>query len=395
VADPMIRRLLPLPERSFFLLGPRSVGKSTWLSMALPGAACADLLESGTFLELSRSPGRLEAIVGARPERSWVVIDEVQKVPALLDEVHRLIERRRWRFALAGSSARKLRRGGVNLLGGRALTRFLGPLTSAELGERFDLDFSLAWGCLPPVQLDSASAADILQSYVHTYLKTEIQEEGTVRRLPPFARFLAVAGQLNGQVVNLQGIARDAAIPRSTVDGYVSILEDTLLAGMLTPYRAAAKVRERGHPKLFWFDPGVARAAAGLLFDPLDRTWLGAALETLLLHELRVYDHVSRRNRAIHYYAAGTGTSTEVDFVIETARRTSSAPPRVVLVEAKLAAQWDRRWERPMRSLSASGAVRVERMFGVYSGPRAYHFDGVDVLPVTEFLRRLHAGDVY
>ena len=145
------------------------------------------------------------------------------------DEVHRLLEMRRWRFALCGSSARTLRRGGVNLLGGRALTRFMGPFSQRELGSDFDADFSLQWGLLPLVQADRRYAADLLQAYVHTYIKEEISEEGLVRRLPPFLRFLEVAGLLNGQVVNGLNIARDAAIPRSSVDGYFSILQDTLL----------------------------------------------------------------------------------------------------------------------------------------------------------------------
>ena len=197
-----IQRLLELPERSFFLFGPRGVGKSTWLRQALPNAAFFDLLDAALYLQLSQNPHDLEALVGDRAADSWIVLDEIQKVPALLDEVHRLLETRRWRFALCGSSARTLRRGGVNLLGGRALTRFMAPFSQWELGADFDVDFSLQWGLLPLVQADRRYAADLLQAYVHTYIKEEISEEGLVRRLPPFLRFLEVAGLLNGQVVN-------------------------------------------------------------------------------------------------------------------------------------------------------------------------------------------------
>ena len=224
-----IKRLLKLPDRSFFLFGPRGVGKTTWLKNMLPNASYFDLLDAALFLELSQQPDHLSPMVGEQPENSWIVVDEIQKVPELLNEVHRLIEMRGWRFALCGSSARKLRRGGVNLLGGRAITRYLDTFSYKELQEAFDTNFCLQWGFLPYVQLDRKNAADILNSYVNTYIKEEIKEEGIVRRLPPFLRFLNIAGQLNGQLVNRQNISREAAVPRSTVDVYFSILEETLL----------------------------------------------------------------------------------------------------------------------------------------------------------------------
>jgi predicted AAA+ superfamily ATPase len=387
------QRLLTRPDRSFFLFGPRGVGKSTWLRCVLPDAAWFDLLESSLYLELARHPGHLEAMVGPRPAGSWVVVDEIQKVPDLLDEVHRLIEGRRWRFALCGSSARKLRRKGTNLLGGRALTRHMGAFSWKELGAAFNLESAMQWGLLPSVQLDRAHAADLLDAYVNTYLREEIKEEGLVRQVPPFLRFLAVAGQLNGQLINAVNLAREAAVPRSSVDVYFSILEDTLLGHFLPAYRPQAKVRELAHPKFYWFDPGVARAAAGLLRDPADRLWLGWALETLIYHELRVFNHTQDRHRPIAFYRTGSGA--EIDFVIETQKRCSNARPRLVCVEVKLAERWDRKWEQPMRSLQQSQAAVVEKMFGVYTGPRSYHFDGLDVLPVAEFLRRLHDGAVF
>lgn len=386
------RRLTP-PERSFFLFGPRGAGKSTWLRYQFPDAAWFDLLESGLYLELSRAPSAIESIIGNRPPRSWVVIDEIQKVPELLDEVHRLMESRRWRFALCGSSARKLLRRGTNLLGGRAVTRRLEGFSSSELGARFDPEFSIDWGCLPAVQLDRRNAADTLNSYVHTYIREEIKEEGIVRRVPPFVRFLAIAGLMNGQLVNLQNIAREAAVPRSTVDVYFSILEDTLLGYFLPAYRPSLKVRERAGPKFYWFDPGVARAAAGLLFDPADRTWRGTALECLICHELRVYNHTANRNRQLGFYRSAAGA--EIDFIVETRKRTAHAPACVVCIEAKMADKWDRKWERAARSLKEDAGIRVERMIGVYMGKRAYHYEDFDVLPLRMFLDRLYAGDVF
>lgn len=389
----LIPRLLQRPDRSFFLFGPRGTGKSTWLEQVLPDALRLDLLNASLFLELSRDPHRLEALVGSRPAGTWVVLDEIQKVPALLDEVHRLMESRRWRFALCGSSARKLRRGGANLLAGRALTLAMESFSAAELGDEFDLDFALNWGLLPFVRHESDAAADILAAYVNTYLKEELQAEGLIRNVPPFVRFLAVAGQMNGQVVNAQNIAREAAVARSTVDTYFGILTDTLVGHTLPAWRPGLKVREAAQPKFYWFDPGVARAAAGLLRDPVDRSWQGAALETLVFHELRIYNEVSRKHRPLSHYRTPAGV--EVDFIIETARRRPGSPSRVVAVEVKRAERWDRRWDKPLRALAAVSGVKLDRMIGVYCGPRPYRFDEIQVLPVADFLKALHAGEVF
>ncbi|MBU1163173.1 MAG: DUF4143 domain-containing protein [Proteobacteria bacterium] len=388
-----VKRLLRLPDRSFFLFGPRGVGKSTWLREVLPTASYFDLLDSSLYLELSQKPGNIEAMVGDLQEHSWVVIDEIQKIPGLLDEVHRLMETKGWRFALCGSSARKLRRAGVNLLGGRAITRNLDAFSYKELGDAFDAEFSLQWGFLPYVQLDRKNAPDILNSYVNTYIKEEIKEEGIVRSLPPFLRFLSIAGQLNGQLVNAQNIARGAAVPRSSVDVYFSILEDTLLGHFLPAYRPNVKVREQTHPKFYWFDPGVARAAAGLVFEPVDRLWKGTALENMIYHELRVYNLTQNKNRQISFYRTGSGV--EIDFVIEIRKRQASSNAHIVCLEVKMAEKWDRKWERPMRSLSSSDRIHVDKMIGIYMGKRAYHFDGLDILPLEDFLKRLHQGDVF
>ncbi len=390
---PLLHRQLMLPERSFLLFGPRSTGKSTYLRQNLPDAVYLDLLNAALHLELSHSPHHLEALIGNRPVQTWVVLDEVQKIPTLLDEVHRLIESREWRFVLCGSSARKLRRGGTNLLGGRAITREMESFTSAELGDQFDLDFSLAYGLLPTVQRDRDYARDILDAYVNTYIKEEIKEEGLVRNVPPFLRFLEIAGQINGQQINLQNIARDAAVPRSNVDMYFSILEDTLLGHFLPAYRPGLKVREQTRPKFFWFDPGVARAAAGLIHDPLDRIWLGTALETLIYHELRVYNHTRGKYRPISFYRTAAGS--EIDFVVETQKCTAATKTHLVCLEVKMADRWHNRWENQMRDLSNFSQLHVDRMIGIYTGSQPYHFDGVDVLPVADFLQQLHNGDVF
>jgi predicted AAA+ superfamily ATPase len=388
-----IPRLLQRPERSFFLFGPRGTGKSTWLNQVLPDSLRFDLLDASLFFDLSRDPHLLEAMVGDRPQKSWVILDEIQKIPALLDEVHRLMESRRWRFALCGSSARKLRRGGANLLAGRALTLNMESFSAYEVGTKFEMDLALNWGMLPMVYNEPEYAADILTAYVNTYLREELQAEGLIRKAPPFLRFMSVAGQINGQVLNVQNIAREATVARSTVDTYLSILQETLVGHILKAWRPGLKVREASQPKFYWFDPGVARAAAGLLRDPADRLWQGAALETLLYHELRVYNEISNKHRDIAYYRTPAGV--EIDFVIETAKRTQNNPPRVSAIEVKRSDKWNRSWNKAMLSLSHSSGVKVERMIGVYCGSRRYTFDNISILPVTDFLKGLYAGEVF
>lgn len=386
-------RLLRPPERSFFLFGPRGTGKSTWLRTSLKADATFDLLDASLYLELVRDPHRLEALCGSLKRGAWVVLDEVQKIPPLLDEVHRLVESRGWRFVLCGSSARKLRRGGVNLLGGRALTFTMEGLSAAELGDHADLRSMLAWGTLPAVTTDRRHAADLLSAYVHTYLREEIREEGLVRSTPPFMRFLAVAGLMNGQVLNASNIAREAAIPRATVDTYFSILEDTLVSHCLPAWRPAEKVRERAHPKFYWFDPGVARAAAGRVHDPVQDAWVGSALETLIFHELRVYNQSGGRHRPLSYYRTAAGV--EVDFIVAVRPRSTRGKAHVIAIEVKAGKQWNRGWEKPLRTLAESAGFAVDRALVVYAGERTYRFGNVEGLPVLEFLRMLHAGDLY
>jgi predicted AAA+ superfamily ATPase len=389
----MFERLLKPPDRSFFLFGARGTGKSTWLRQMFPDALMLDLLDTSLQLELMADPHKLETLVGKRPAGTWVILDEVQKIPALLDEVHRLMELRRWRFALCGSSARKLKRGGADLLAGRAVTLAMEPFCSAELDNCFDREYALEYGMLPIVQVERSNAADVLSAYVGTYLREEIQAEGAIRSFPPFARFLAIAGQLNGQIMNAQNVAREAAIPRSSVDGYFAVLTDTLLAHFLPAYRPRLKVREGAHPKFFWVDAGIARAAAGLLRDPVDRAWKGTSQESLIYHELRVHNLVAGKHRPLAYYRTAAGV--EIDFLIETRKQQSERPAHVVCVEVKLSPRWERRWENAMRDLQKRGGITVDKMIGVYTGERSYHFDGLDVWPVDVFLRNLHQGKIF
>jgi predicted AAA+ superfamily ATPase len=303
------------------------------------------------------------------------------------------MEEKKFKFALSGSSARKLKKGGANLLAGRAITKNMESFSFAEIKKIFVLEDVLQWGALPLVIVNPENRSDILSAYVHTYLKEEIKEEGLVRKVEPFVRFLEIAGLMNGQSVNVENMARDAKVPRPTVDTYISILEDTLIAHKLPAYRPQAKVREVAGSKLYWFDAGVARGAAGLLHDTVESSWLGIALETLIYHELRVYNHTQNKNRPLFYYKIPS--DLEIDFVIETKKRTSQTKPKVILLEVKHATKWDRKWEKAMRSLQETGKITVERMIGIYRGKDRYLFDGLDVLPVSVFLEELHAGRVF
>ncbi|KPA15215.1 ATPase AAA [Candidatus Magnetomorum sp. HK-1] len=388
-----IKRLLTISNHSFFLFGPRGVGKSTFLRNIFPNALHIDLLDSRKHIELSQHPNHLEAMAKGMSEHSWIVIDEIQKIPMLLDEVHRMMENFRWNFALCGSSARKLRSGGTNLLAGRAITYKMESFSYQELKNKFDPDFALLWGTLPLVINNQAIAKDILSAYVNTYIKEEIKEEGVVRNLPPFLRFLEIAGMMNGQILNKQNISREASVPRSNVDVYFSILEDSLLGHFLPAYRPNIKVREQTHPKFYWFDPGVARSAANLLYDPPDQLWLGTSLETLIYHELRVYNHIARKERSIYYYRTSSGV--EIDFVIETQKRQLKKHAEIICIEVKSSQKWDRRWEKPMRNMANNSKIVVKKMIGVYRGNTTYNFDGVEVFPLIKFLDALFSGNIF
>jgi predicted AAA+ superfamily ATPase len=325
---------------------------------------------------------------------NWVVLDEIQKIPVLLDEVHRLIEKHKIHFALCGSSARKLKRLGTNLLAGRALTLSMEPFSYGELGNRYHWDRVIQWGLLPSVYFDEKYASQILNAYVNTYIKEEIREEGIVRNVQPFLRFLSIAGQYNAQIVNGKNISREAEVPRANVDVYFSILVDTLLGHFLPAYQPTQSKKDVCHPKFYWFDAGVARAAAGLLFDPVDKLWQGSSFETALFHELRVYNELSQKHRRVCFHRTHTGR--EIDFVIETVKgQKFGTKPHVILIECKLSNKWDRSWEYAMREFCKTQNVTVDRMIGVYRGSKSYHFGGVDVWPAEDFLKHLFRGEVF
>jgi predicted AAA+ superfamily ATPase len=381
----MYARNLPCPERSFFLLGPRGTGKTTWLRQALPTALWFDLLQTQTFLDLSRQPGLLRQQVEALPPKSWVVVDEVQRVPQLLNEVHSLISTHglNYRFALSGSSARKLKRLDVNLLAGRALNRQFFPLTAAEMNYDFDSEQILKFGLLPLIQSDLHYAVDALDAYAANYLKEEIQQEALVRRLDSFARFLQVAALVNGQVTNVASIARDAGVARPTVQGYFETLTDTLIGFWLPAWRPRAKIKEVSSPKFYLFDTGVTRSLAGRLREPIDGLERGFLLETWIAHELRAAIGIQNIGGELSFWRTPAGT--EVDFIW-------SRGEQMVGIEVKASKSWRPEFGAPLKSLLAENFVT--RGFGVYGGDVELKDGPLHVLPLKKFLKELTQGSV-
>lgn len=381
---PMFQRRLQPPGRSFFLLGPRATGKTTWLRQHFPKARWFNLLEEREWSRLLREPGLFRLEVDALPAGTWVVVDEVQRLPGLLHEVHDVLshDARRVRFALTGSSARKLRARDVNLLAGRAASRRFFPLVASELGAGTAVDDLLRFGGLPAVRSEPAprDRVELLEAYRDTYLAEEVRNEGLVRSLDGFARFLEVAALLNGQVLNVSGIARDAGVSRTTVQGFFEVLADTMLASLLPAWRPRARVKEVANPKFYLFDTGVARLLAGRIRDPLHSTERGPLLEAWAFHEVRAHLHDNEVGGDLAYWRLPSGL--EVDFVWQRGDR------RVGL-EVKASERWRSSDGDGLRALDE--AVGLDRRVVVYLGDRRLQDRGIEVLPFWEFIAELGA----
>ncbi len=372
-----IARLVPAPRSSFFLFGPRGSGKSTWVRGQFPGATRVDLLDEALYQDLLARPGLFADLLRDVAAATWVSVDEVQRLPQLLHDVHRLIEERRLKFVLTGSSARKLKRAGVNLLGGRAVRRTMSPFLPQELGHRFELGSALRFGTLPVV-LASESPTDTLRAYAQAYLKEEIQAEALTRNLPGFARFLPVAGIFHGQVLNVSSLARDAGVARTTVNDYVDILEDTLLAFRLPAFETKLRARERRHPKLYWIDPGLVRAVKRQL-GPVAAEEVGPLFEGLVAVMLRTWGEYFELFDDIGYWASGSGV--EVDFILSRGKRR-------LAIEVKSS---ERLRPEDTRGLDAlKDLAGLARRLLVYRGRRRFVTEsGIDVLPFEALVREL------
>lgn len=375
----MYTRIFTPPERqSYFLFGPRGTGKSVYTGNFYKQGLFFDLLDSRVYNELLADPGRLSARI---PEgfNDWVIIDEVQKVPALLNEVHRLVESRRLRFVLTGSSARRLRRDNVNLLAGRALTCRMHPLTAAELGADFNLARALKYGQLP-MACTSTDPEMFLQSYVRTYLQEEIQLEGLTRNLPAFSRFLEAASFSQGSPLNISAIARDCAVNRKVVENYFSILRDTLVSYEIPVFVKRAKRSVIQSVKFYFFDAGVFRTLRPAGPYDSDAEAEGAALETLVLQEIAARNDYRRWNYGIYYWRTRQGA--EVDFVLYGARGFRA-------IEVKHSDRIRREDFKGLRQFKEE-YPEAELVF-VYSGDRRFHEGGIEIVPAEMFLRDAEA----
>lgn len=363
-----------LEKKSHFLLGPRQTGKTFLIRQTLKGIRLYDLLDTSIFLALSQNPGRIGQEL--TPQDRMVVIDEIQRLPGLLNEVHRLIEERGIRFLLTGSSARKLRRGGVNLLGGRARTRYLHPLTQLELGSRFDLGRAISRGLIPSIYFSDDPRAD-LQAYTGSYLQQEIVAEGLTRNVPAFSRFLRVAAFCNGTIVNFTNVSNDSQVARTTIYEYFKILKDTLILSELPAWRKSKKRKPLASSKYYFFDVGVAASLQGREFR-----WgtpeFGGAFETYLMHELSCYsDYAS--GEPLSYWRSASGF--EVDFVIgdHTA------------VEAKAKENVSPADIKSLKAIAEEN--KLKRYICVSLESRRRKLGDITILPVNEFINGLWSGE--
>jgi predicted AAA+ superfamily ATPase len=382
----MIRRALTLPPpgtETFFLWGPRQTGKTTLLRATYPEAFWVDLLQADTYRRYLEHPERLREELSALSPRPFVVIDEVQKVPALLDEVHWLHERWGVRFCLCGSSARKVRRGHANLLGGRALRYELHGLTYGDLGQDLDLDRLLGHGFLPRIY-QSEQPHRLLSAYVGDYLKEEVAAEGLVRNLPAFSTFLTVAALSDAELVNFSTIARDCGVSSPTIKGYFEILEDTLLGAWLPAYRYRVKRRIIGAPKFYFRDVGIPNVLLRRRdLAPASEAY-GKAFESWVVHELRTWNVYGARDAELAYWRLASGI--EVDVVVDR---------MAVAIEAKATAKVTVDHLRGLRQLAVDHP-QVRRRLVVCLEPRVRRTDdGIEIVPAREFARQLWTGEIF
>lgn len=363
-----------LSRKSCFLLGPRQTGKSSLVRHALPRARVYDLLDSAVYLALGREPGLLAREL--TPRDKVVVLDEIQRLPSLLDDAHHLTESRGIRFLMIGSSARRLQRGSAKLWGGRARMRSLHPLTARELGTHFDLTRAIQRGTLPAIYFaDDPRAA--LDAYAGAYLREEIMDAGAVRNLPAFSRFLRAAALSNATRVNFTSLASDAQVPRTTIYEYLAILQETQILHEVPAWRASVRRKPIASSKYYFFDVGVVSALQGRLVKP-GTPEFGAAVETWLLHELMAHRDYAGGGAVSHWRST---SGFDVNFVL--------GDHTAITVTARHAVS-----PRDLRGLRALMDERLlKRYLCVALDPRRRQVDGITILPVAQFLDGLWGGE--
>lgn len=379
-----VPRLFQPPKGSYFLFGSRGTGKSTWLRGRFPGALYIDLLDPEDYRSFLARPERLREAVEGNTEARQVVIDEIQRVPDLLNVVHQLIEekgRRPIQFILTGSSARKLKHSGVNLLAGRLLLKSMHPFMASELGSRFDLDRSLQYGMLPLV-LGSESPAETLSAYAALYVREEVQAEGLVRNMGDFSRFLESISFSQGSVLSMAEVARECGVERRTADGYLDILEDLLLGFRLPVFSKRAKRILARHPKFYFSDVGVFRSIRPR--GPLDASSEigGACLEGLVAQHLRAWIAYSSGNHSLGYWRTKSGV--EVDFIVY-------GENSFMAIEVKHSRNASAKDVKPLQAFledypSAKACL-------LYRGNTRLKIGGVPCIPCGDFLSSLKPGE--
>lgn len=377
------KRFYHAPNDSCFILGPRGTGKSSWIKHNIKEAYIINLLNEGTYLEYLKTPGRLkEVVLGNMDTFKVFVIDEIQKIPQILDSVHELIEDYKdLQFILTGSSARKLKRTGVNLLAGRAVLTKMHPFMAAELGEHFNLERALQFGMLPLI-LNAKNVKDTLNSYIGLYLKEEVQSEGLVRNIGNFAYFLEIISFSHGSLLNCANIARECGVSHKIVENYVSILEDLMLGYLLPVFTKRAKRELVSHSKFYYFDSGVYSnlRPAGPLDKPSEID--GMALEGLILQHLRAWSDYSEHSAELYFWRTKSGS--EVDFIIY-------SPKYFFAIEVKNSTKV---FNEDLSSLKAFISDYSEaKPILLYRGSEKIIKDGIPCWPADLFLRQLKPNE--
>ena len=378
----MYTRVFKPPNRSFFLLGPRGTGKTTWLKFHYKNAVFYDLLDYSTYLRLLKDPSLFKKELSILNKKTTIVIDEVQRLPRLLDDVHYFLSLRNnpLRFILSGSSARKLRSRSANLLAGRASQRFLYSLVYAEHQSTTSIHELLKYGSLPEVLSlkKPEDKVEFLEAYVNIYLREEIQQEALVKNIESFSRFLDIAAITNAQTTNLSSISRDAGVARASLQNYFQVLEDTLIGKWLRVWRPRIRIKEVYAPKFFFFDTGVARALSNQLRQNVSVYEKGFLLETYILHELKVWNQKHNWNTNIYFWK--TYSKAEIDFILEIGNKK-------IGIEVKATSNWKPEFGKHLNK--AKEEKSIERSIGVYLGERKLKHKNLEIFPVFEFLKIL------
>ncbi|MCP4153722.1 MAG: ATP-binding protein [bacterium] len=380
-----LKRVLPVPKQSFFLFGPRGTGKTTWVNHEFKNAHRFNLLDESLYQSYLADVSQFANQLRALEPGSQVFVDEIQRLPNLLNEVHRFMEEQNLHFILSGSSARKLKKSGINLLAGRALYKKMHPFLPAELGDEFNLESVLTFGSIPLVW-NSPDKKETLKAYVRMYLKEEIKAEALVRNLPGFVRFLPVAALLHGQTLNISGAARDTGVARTTLNGYIEILEDTLLVFRLPAYSLKLRLREKKHPKLYWIDPGLVRAVNNR-FGELYPEEKGALFEGFIAAVLKAYQDYSDLFDDYFYWSPASSQKIEVDFLLK-------REDDFIAIEVKTSINLQRAHFKGLKAISELTGLKKRIL--VYPGEKKMKTkDNIEVWPLQFFLETLRNNTLW